>query len=277
MLDFFPPENYEFPDEKYKIEKWEYLDNTDVPNIIPNRYMISTWGRILDIEANKYYPTDNITKQDYTTVVIHLLDGSYKQFRIHPLMVHKFKGISNEGSDIDHIDGNRSHNWIWNLERVTHQENLKRAVNIGLYKTAENHQNSIYTNEQIRLICDLISRGYTQKQIIIELSEKVPGLKDSTIYDIKNRLSWTDISKDYDFSNAYRKEHVSNPMDIDMVEKICQTMELYGIKTKPKDIMKYIGIDLDELTDIEKRRYENCIHKLRRRIVFKEICNKYNY
>lgn len=52
---------------------------------------------------------------------------------LHRLMWTAFNGEIPNGYEIDHIDGNKLNNSLYNLELVTHSENLKRAYDSGRY------------------------------------------------------------------------------------------------------------------------------------------------
>ena len=278
ILDIFPSEK-DFIDEKYRQELWFDITDSDIEGIIPGKYKISTWGRIIDLERNIIYPTENLNIDFYPKINIKFTDGTSKSMNIHSIVVKKFCPITipSEANEIDHKDCIKYHNWVWNLERVTHQENLRRAVSNNLYKVNEEHQNALYTNDQIHMICQLISEGYSPSEIRSKLIDEIPNLELHTIDDIKVKRIWKNISDQYDFSNMYRKSIVNQAMDIEIVEKICFAMQELGSNKHPRDIVSFIGIDWDSLPDLEQRRFENLVRKLRRRVVFKEINKKYNY
>ena len=57
---------------------------------------------------------------------------------IHKLVTLVFIGPRPEGHDIDHINGDFRDNRLVNLEYVTHQENQKRAYDMGKINPPEN-------------------------------------------------------------------------------------------------------------------------------------------
>ena len=57
-----------------------------------------------------------------------------KNVYVHRLVAELFLGKSD--LTIDHIDGNKLNNAVYNLEYVTHEENLKRAWKTGLQSEA---------------------------------------------------------------------------------------------------------------------------------------------
>ena len=159
IIDFLPTEK-DFKYEYQKQEIWSPITNFDIENIVPNRYVLSTWGRVYDNFKNTVYPNELTIRNcpTYFSKYFKNIDGTYTRIFIYVLMCRKFIHLHNINStDIDHIDGNKFHNWVWNLEPVTHQENLIRAVKLGLYPTGENQQNAIFKNSEIEKVCEFLS------------------------------------------------------------------------------------------------------------------------
>lgn len=60
------------------------------------------------------------------------------RYLLHRAMWIAFKGDIPSGYEINHKDGNKLNNMIYNLELVTHSENLQHAHDTGLYNKANN-------------------------------------------------------------------------------------------------------------------------------------------
>lgn len=84
-----------------------------------SKQTLNTWG----------YMTVNLCK-----------NGKSNTKRVHRLVAEAFLGESN--LQIDHIDGNKQNNNLYNLEYVTPKENTNRAWRKGLAKNTE-HQREI--------------------------------------------------------------------------------------------------------------------------------------
>ena len=273
----FYPRPEDIPSEKYAKELWFPLTDAEVPGIVPDRYMISTFGFVYDKYTGFTYPSENVTKENYVFSNIKLTNGRTEHIQNHILVMRKFMVFKPvDATEIDHVNGHKYQNWIWNLDYVTHKENLDRAVQTGLYPVGENQQNAIYTNDQIRMICELIEQGLTPYEIRVKLHDQLPNLKRNIITDIKSGKQWRSISKDYDFSNMYQKK-TSRPFTIEEVEMFCAGIEKYGHSKTPREIAIAIGIDMDSLDEFEQNRYINCISRLRRKLIFKDVCAKYNF
>lgn len=280
MLDFLPTEK-DIPDPRYQIELWKPVDSKNIPGVIENRYFISTWGRFFDSYNGNYYPTENVTSTSYPSVHVQFIDGSYKTLKIHHIMMRAFRPFDyspETHTDIDHKDGVMYHNWIWNIERVTHQENIRRCVDIGLYPLAENQQNAILTNNQVREICKLISEGYMVSEIVKSLKPSIPVISKHLVNDIKGKRNYTSISKDYDFSNMYYQNTQHMRYDNSIIENMCQTFEEYGKGITPKEMYEIMyDDDLAYQSSEEQMHFRDVFYNLKKKKCYKNICNKYNY
>lgn len=146
-------------------ESWIRIPQELFPNIIP-RYLISTFGRIYNEETNTIIPQNKMYDKDkYITVSLSTIVGRHQYFQIHRLMMMIFNPIFNcELYDVNHKDGIKYHNWLWNLEWTTRSENIQHALNNGLFNLGETRDNAKLTNNQVRLICEKISEGKSPKQ-----------------------------------------------------------------------------------------------------------------
>lgn len=275
-IQFYPrPED--IPSEKYTRQVWFPLTENEVPGIMPDRYIVSSFGFVYDNFTGHMFPNERVTKEDYVYSHFRLLDGSKKHISNHIIVMRKFAPFRRVGTtEIDHINGRPWQNWVWNLEYVTHKENLDRAVNIGLYPVAENQQNAIYTNDQIRKVCELIARGLTPQEIVETLKPELPNLDTHIIHDIKTGGQWKSISKEFDFSNMFQKNS-SSQFSIEEVELFCSGIEKYKYTKTPRQIAEAVGINMNSLDELEQNRYINCISRLRRKLIFKDICAKYDF
>ncbi len=95
------------------------------------RYHISNDGKVLDTHRNKYV-SQYSNGLGYIAVKLQC-NGERKQFYVHRLVAECYLG-SCHGSDVNHIDGNKSNNSVYNLEIVSHSENMKHAFENKLLK-----------------------------------------------------------------------------------------------------------------------------------------------
>lgn len=125
--------------KKYKYpEEWKPI----IINGITTKYIISNYGRIRNIDKNKI-PTIRIYNRHYR-VNITIDTGNYKDIGIYRLVAMMFIDIPKKYLDagytidnlvVDHIrdgdDDNFDDNTVWNLQWLTHRENISKASKCG--------------------------------------------------------------------------------------------------------------------------------------------------
>lgn len=98
------------------------------------------------INAKDYRLIGTLNKDGYISSTI-----SGKSVRLHRLIwseAHKNEEIK-KGEDIDHINAIRSDNKLSNLQKITHQKNLKKSAKERDYSfTKNNHKNKHYVLEK---------------------------------------------------------------------------------------------------------------------------------
>ncbi len=261
-------------DEQRIYEMWFKLEIQNM-NILPI-YVISTHGRIFNKETKNYLP-QNIyyDKNKYITISLKMLDGSSKFFQIHRLMMMVFNPINNSDMyEVNHKDGVKYHNWIWNLEWATPSQNVQHALRNNLFILGEDRENSILSNGIVHQICKMIADGYMNNQIVKSINFPENCSPNQIISNIKAGLSWKHISNQYDFSNMYHKQPVFVE---DQIRNICIYFQNKGVNSSTSDILNYIGIDYDKLDGETKFQYVQIISYMRKRKMYKNIVKDYNY
>lgn len=178
-------------------EFWVPLNNNIVNNI-EDIYLISNYGRIYNQETGHYLPQDiNYNKDKYITIRLRLKDKSHVCKQIHRLVLETFAPIYNSDLfEVNHIDGVKYHNWLWNLEWVRHQENMRHASNNKLFHYCEDHQNSKLSNDEVNRICQLIIEGKSNVEISEIINRPDCNIR-KIVTNIKIGHSWRSISKKY--------------------------------------------------------------------------------
>lgn len=107
-----------------------------------NSYEVSSMGRIRSKErqarvkngTRSVKPKERKTfpnRKGYMTVVLSL-NNELKTFTVHQLVAQAFIPGFQKGTEINHIDGNKTNNSIDNLEVSNPSHNQIHAVNLGL-------------------------------------------------------------------------------------------------------------------------------------------------
>ena len=131
-------------------EIWIAIPNTNTP------YEVSSFGRVRNASAGgkvlKPYMTGKFPP--YPTVQI---DGKNK--KIHRLVAEAFIPNPNNLPQVNHIDGDKTNNFVSNLEWVTNRENVNHALKSGLMATGANVYGSKLTDSHVRDIRALYKPG----------------------------------------------------------------------------------------------------------------------
>ena len=99
------------------------------------RYQINEYGDIWDTKRLKYMkPSKTQHTNPYLFIgLTNIENGKQKIYYVHHLVM-KYFGSPKPGDnyEIDHLDGDKSNNYVYNLDWVTHKENQLRAKALGL-------------------------------------------------------------------------------------------------------------------------------------------------
>ena len=184
------------------------------------RYEVSTLGEVRDII------TGEILRQSYNRG--YLQTGVYgTTMLVHRLVAMAFipvpkryldQGLTMKDLAVHHKNHKRWNNVVTNLDWCTQQENNLEAKEAGVLKWFEGdeHPRSIVTNEQIEEVCQLLQEGYKVKKI-----ERMTGVSNRVIVNVKYGTSWRHISKKYNFQKPKKQNHVTE----ETIRKICVLLE----------------------------------------------------
>ena len=123
------------------------------------RYQINEYGEIWDNEKLRYVKVSKTQhKNSYSFVNIYNYEtGKRKLYYVHHLVM-KYFGSHKPGDnyEIDHLDGDKSNNYVYNLDWVTHKENKLRAKAMGLVSNGWVNRNPKRTDLVKSLHWDII-------------------------------------------------------------------------------------------------------------------------
>lgn len=160
----------------------------------PTMYLISDDGRVFSEISNKYLKPFK-TKQGYCLVDISH-DGKTYTRQLHRLVALTFIPNPLKLETVNHKNGNKECNAVWNLEWMTRLDNVRHAWKTGLAKPRYGTDNpaNVYTEDQIHAVCKLLEIGELNNKRIAEKCD----VNVTLIRDIKFRGKWKKISKLYD-------------------------------------------------------------------------------
>ncbi len=180
------------------IEEWKVIK--DYPD-----YQVSNLGRVKSFKKCRGI-NERILKVSKNTsgyLYVRLCkDKRVDTHRIHRLVLQTFKPIhTTERTVCNHIDGNKTNNYINNLEWCTSSENNKHAYRIGLKIDSEEKRKKLsklhrgegcyfckLTERKVRMIRRLSQIGKTGKEIA-----KMFNVHLSTINRIISKKTWKHV------------------------------------------------------------------------------------
>lgn len=237
-------------------EYWKPINRKLYPNIKPV-YWISSKARIYNAKTKKFITTRKLdeskTSSPYYKVNLQIsIDGhSYSDvFLVHRLMMCTFFPCEEmQNLLVNHKDGDKCNDELYNLEWVTASENIIHAIKTGLFKPVygENHCCATITEDTaIQIVNLLFSRKYTHKQIATKLSTSV-----SVVDSIASGKSWKHLTKNLNLSML--KHRIPKDFTFDQIVQCCEYFsknpkENKSIRRHCMDCLKYIKYD-DKITE----------------------------
>lgn len=161
---------------------------------LEGRYEASTHGRLRWVgrAVGVTYPGRIVTgslNQDGYLYLRPYVRPDRRTARVHQLVALAFLGPCPEGLEVNHIDGNRGNNAPWNLEYVTHDENIKHAARAGnMRNDGELNPRAKLTEDDVRQIRRRAAEGVSQYKLAKEY-----GLNQSTVSSVVLRKSWQNV------------------------------------------------------------------------------------
>lgn len=163
-----------------------------------SEYTVDTLGRVYS-KISKKYLKPFINSNGYYLVDLHHKKKSHTM-QLHRIVAIAFIPNPDLLPTVNHKDGDKSHNYVENLEWMSQLDNVRHAWATGLAKPRYGKDNpaNVYTEDQIHAVCAYIEMDQLTNQ---EIAAKC-GVNITLIRDIKFRGKWKQISSMYDLSNS---------------------------------------------------------------------------
>lgn len=143
-----------------EIDGERYLEilDTHIENIMPGQY-INERGIVYNTNTKRFiHPNPNVNGYVYISVMLN--DKTRYVTGVHRLIMLVFKyQYGCEKLVVNHIDGNKHNNSFDNLEWITQQQNAMHAAKNGLLPINEDAPKAKLTNDQVREICEELSKN----------------------------------------------------------------------------------------------------------------------
>ena len=174
-------------------------------------YKVSNLGRVF---GKKGELKQRLNKDGYSLVTLGSGGGDFarrgrrrRNFSVHRLVAICFIPNPNNLSEVNHKDFDRTNNRVDNLEWLSHSDNVKYSATHNKQVISEARQGvkngrAKYTEEDVRLIRQMYSEGYTIMDIIVHFYPELEGKehyrerknKHSRISDIAKRKTFKNVA-----------------------------------------------------------------------------------
>ena len=281
QFDYYWP--FYLPDEIFvRISSFE-------PDIL-DRYWISNYGKVYDenigglmkpiIQSTGYWAISLQRKKEYYTN--H--NQHSKILNIHYLVCRAFNGPKPTPKHVvNHINSIRCANWDTNLEWLTTKENVRYSVEHGGKRPEISAKNSVYPEEVVEKICQLIqsNENISANEIsMIVFGKPVDTPIRGLIGRIRQGKQWTHIISKYDKVQPAFHDNFND----DEAHKICQYLQdhpesmIPGVFNSNLLVLKNaLGIDIDFLTTDQKKHMGLAVGRIKRREIYTRISSQYNF
>lgn len=202
------------------------------------KYQVSNLGQVRNTKRNNKILATTNDRYGYTQICLSHKNKKYVK-TMHRLVAETFIDNPKNLPEVNHKDGKKYNNSIYNLEWVTTKENIIHAYKSGLHDNVaigEKHGQNKYKEKMIHKVCKYLEEN---KLSLNEISEKT-GIKKSTIHDIIAKKYWRHISKDYKIENYTRNK---DKFDIPYKERVKELAKQYHTTDEVRKAMNITQYD----------------------------------
>lgn len=176
------------------IEEWREIEGYE------GYYEVSNLGKVRSLDRKVFNPKSgmairrgcllqpNTNHKGYKYVGFHKNGVRSGLLFVHKLVARAFILNPENKPQVNHKDGDKLNNAVWNLEWNTDAENQKHAKDNFLKSRNENHKDSVLTNEQVLFLPRLFEIGMNQGMIA-----KIYGVDRHVIMNILKGVSYRQI------------------------------------------------------------------------------------
>ena len=258
--------------------KWFNIDDYHDKDVVENYLYIKNmddyydkhieWKKLIDYDSSCSFSISNtgVIWNDTLNIPACKYTGRYVRVKGHASGVHRLvalyfipvpqryfdMGLTIDDLQVNHIDGIKPHNYVYNLEWCTAKENMQHAVKHGLIKYSmeeRSHLATISTKKAIE-ICEKLQKGIPVRDIAKEMQVDV-----RLIRHIKCRECWKSISEKYTF--PYERNVKPGQITDDQIHSACKLIS--EGKLKNTEIGKIVGISRRTVNRLRLRQTRNDI------------------
>lgn len=256
------------PVEFYE-EKWVLITDDIVTNITENKYIVSNYGFISNINYNQHHMVYSPKRCGpfNNRLYINLTDkyGKGLLIIIARIVAKAFCPGYAPGLEVNHIDGNPSNNYYKNLEWVNRSENIRHAYDNNLIQ-------SVVDENIVRQICMYLEQDILSAEEIAEVTglNLISKNPIALISAVKKKSIWQHISKDYNIPQGRHGRLFTD----DQIGRICSMLE-FDVSMNAATILNTLGVIPKDITEF--RKYSSTIAAIRHHRKYTNISSNYSF
>lgn len=196
-----------------------------LPNGDTTQYSISNSGVVRNDNSGKILKT-NFSKGYERLNLTH--NGKQNQYFVHRLVAIAFIPNPENKPEVNHINGVKSCNYVFNLEWVDRCENQHHSIQYGLRNTKPTNRKKL-TEDQIIQVCKLLEENVCNQ---VEIA-RIIGCSRQVVGRILKHKAYVDISKSYNidkytvktYFGRWRESTASTKYSKDKINEVCQYID----------------------------------------------------
>lgn len=216
-----------------------------------SNYLVSDDGRIFNKRGGEI--KQRLNRCGYPTIYLWK-NNKGTCYCVHRRVAIAFLPNPENKPCVNHKDGNKANNNLDNLEWCTYSENLRHAIDTGLFvpRRGEEKGGNI-SDATVHEICEMMQDGYRNNYIYKKLN-----LPSYIVKNIRCGNSWLHISSKYNIPAR------SQALSEETVRWICHLLE------EGKTAKDIIPLSTNPAVN------QSNISKIKRKIIYKEITSLYS-
>jgi hypothetical protein len=165
--------------------------------LLGERYCATSHGRIISIDYRRKGYAQELAQsthpEGYKRVKLGAMDRN-SPVPVHRLVAMAFLPNPDNLPQVNHKDGNKGNNMLWNLEWCTNSQNQKHAfeTDLHIYAVGEDHALAILSEQDVIDIRDELRRVPAYKGQLVDIGRRY-GVSNHCIFDVKHRRSWRHV------------------------------------------------------------------------------------
>lgn len=218
------------------------------------KYIVSTEGNVYNsVTMHQLHPA--VTNRGYRRLLIYY-NGYRRHMSVHRLVADAFLPNPLQLPEVNHKNGDKSDNSVYNLEWCTAEYNVKHSFDTGLNHSGEENHNAGMSNETARRI----AQCFEDNQLTMTEISRYFDIPKRSIKHMLYGDCWKRVVDNYDFSKYTimdcKYNHIlQNPRMVltpDQSE-LFRALELLSTTSyTEKDVSKILDIPVRKIQEFKK-------------------------